>query len=293
MKPGDTPYRTPDGRTLPFAVLGHPVGHSLSPLLHNTAFAALKWNAVYLALDVVPEKIPAVLPALEAMGFRGVNLTLPLKEAAYRALPLRAPSAERVRSVNTVQFTDRGMVGHSTDGEGFLRAARDAFGEGPEGRTLFILGTGGAGRAVALTVAAAGARALVLADAIPGRADAAAVEIREAGWPCTVSVADCAASTAAAQACDWIVQATPLGLRPDDPAPLPPAAFRPGQNVFDLVYGPFETSLVRSARAAGARAVDGLDMLLHQGLYSFEIWTGLTPPVEPLRETLRKAVNQA
>lgn len=290
--PDTASLRIPDGRTIPYAVLGHPVGHSLSPLLHNTAFAALRWNAIYLALDVVPERIPDVLPALEAMGFRGVNLTVPLKEAAYQALSQRDASAERVRSVNTVQFTDKGMVGHSTDGEGFLRAAREAFGEGPEGRNLFILGTGGAGRAVALASAAAGAKNLVLADADPDRASRAAEEVRAGGWPCGVRVVECGVSPREAHECDWIVQATPVGLQPNDRSPLPLSAFRPEHKVFDLVYGRADTPFTRAARTAGAQAVNGLSMLLYQGIRSFEIWTGHTPPVELLRATLKKAVGE-
>lgn len=291
--PGPAPESIPDACTFPYAVLGHPVRHSLSPLLHNTAFAALKWNAVYLALDVVPERILDVLPALAAAGFGGVNLTIPLKEAAYRALPLRDASAERVRSVNTVEFTTRGMVGHSTDGEGFLRATQDAFGESPKGRSFFILGAGGAGRAVAVTAAAAGARSVTLADTEPGRAEAVAAAIRSGGWTCGTAVVPAARAVEAARACDWIVQATPLGLRPDDPIPLSADAFRPGQNVFDLVYGRTETLLVQTARAGGARAANGLDMLLYQGVRSFEIWTGRTPPVGLLRETLRNAMETA
>jgi shikimate dehydrogenase len=289
--PGPAPARIPDAHTVPFAVLGHPVRHSLSPLLHNTAFAALKWNAVYLALDVVPERIPDVLPALEAAGFGGVNLTVPLKEAAYRVLSSRDASAEQVRSVNTVAFTPRGMVGYSTDGEGFLRATRDAFGESPKDRSVFILGAGGAGRAVAVTAAAAGARAVTLADTEPGRAKAVAGAIHAGGWPCEVGVVPASRAAEAARSSDWIVQATPLGLHPEDPLPLPAEAFRPGQNVFDLVYGRAETALVRAAREAGARAANGLDMLLYQGVRSFEIWTGRTPPIGRLRETLRNAME--
>lgn len=291
--PGPAPDRIPDAHTVPFAVLGHPVRHSLSPLLHNAAFAALKWNAVYLAFDVAPERLPDALAGLNAAGFGGVNLTLPLKETAFRILPARDASAERVRSVNTVAFTPRGMVGHSTDGEGFLRATQDAFGESPEGRSVFVLGAGGAGRAVAVTAAAAGARSVTLADTEPGRAEAAAASVREGGWPCAAGAVPAGRAAEAARDCDWIVQATPLGLRPGDALPLPAEAFRPGQNVFDLVYGRAETPLVRTARAAGARAANGLDMLLYQGVRSFEIWTGRTPPIGQMRETLRNAMETA
>ncbi|MDZ4197850.1 MAG: shikimate dehydrogenase [Kiritimatiellia bacterium] len=282
----------PTGHTTPYAVLGHPIGHTLSPLLHNTAFAHLGWKAIYLAFDVLPDRIGEVLQAMRDMGFRGVNLTIPLKEAAFACLDRRDASAQLVQSVNTVEFTPGGLIGHSTDGDGFLRATREAFGEGPEGRSFFVLGAGGAGRAVALTAAAAGAASVVLTDVDSDRARRVAREIRDRCQACEARAVPADQAETSASACDWIVQATPLGLRPDDPLPLPPRTFHPAHRVFDLVYGRADTPTTRAAREAGARASTGLDMLLYQGVRSFEIWTGQTPPVDLLRSVLRKAVER-
>ncbi len=259
------------GHTRPFAVLGHPIGHTLSPVMHNAAIGALGLDAVYLAFDVAPERLMEVLPAMAAMGFGGVNLTVPLKEVAYRGLESLAASAQLLGAVNTVECTPEGLRGHNTDGEGFERAVHEAFGEALAGRRVFVLGCGGAGRAVALTCARAGAERLWLADVDAGRLDRLADELQ-------------------ALPEDLVVQATPVGMRPGESSLLPPSAFRPGQHAYDLIYMYPRTPFMEAAEAAGARAANGLGMLLHQGARAFEIWTGTRPPVAVMRAALERAV---
>jgi len=168
------------GHTRPYAVLGHPIGHTLSPVMHNASFRSLGLDAIYLAFDVAPDRLAAVLPAMAAMGFGGVNLTVPLKETAFRLLDDLDESARMTGSVNTVEFTERGLRGHSTDGPGFLLALQESFHCGPCGDTVFVLGCGGAGRAVAMACAGAGAARLRLADADATRAQALAEDM--AAW---------------------------------------------------------------------------------------------------------------
>ncbi|MBM4144038.1 MAG: shikimate dehydrogenase [Lentisphaerae bacterium] len=282
----------PGGHTLPFAVLGHPIGHTLSPVMHNAAFAALGMDAVYLAFDVHPDRLMGVLPAMRDLGFAGVNLTVPLKEVAFRGLTDLEPAARRLGAVNTVEFRDAGPRGHNTDGYGFLRAMDEAFGAGVRGLDVFVLGCGGAGRAVALTCAAEGARRLVLADLLPGRAAGVAAEIAAAspGVAVETAASEAGARVRAARRADLVVQATPAGMRTEDPAPLPGDAFRPGQMAFDLVYMYPDTAFTKAARAAGARARNGLGMLLHQGARALEIWTGRQPPLDAMRAALEKTV---
>jgi len=275
------------GQTQVFAVLGHPVGHSFSPVMHNAAFAQLGWDAVYVAFDVAPERLMKALEMLRELGFGGVNLTVPLKEAAFQGLPLLDDSARRLGAVNTIEFRRNGLVGHNTDGYGFLEAHREAFGCTVQGETVFVLGTGGAGRAVALTCAAAGARALALGDLETARCQRVAEAVRARAPDCAVQVvADAAAWPAAARAADLVVQATPVGAQAGDEAPLPTAAFRANQRLFDLIYWLRETAQMRAARAAGAQAVNGLGMLLHQGARAFEIWTGRAAPLAAMRAAL-------
>jgi shikimate dehydrogenase len=283
------------GKTMPFAVLGHPIGHTLSPIMHNRSLQALGLDAIYLAFDVPPEKLMAVLPAMRDMGFRGVNLTVPLKEVACRGLPELAESARLAGSVNTVEFMADGVLrGHSTDGTGFVRAIDEAFGCAVAGQRIFVLGSGGAGRAVAITCATEGAAEIAVADIDLARAAKVVDELAALDLPRRPR-AHCVGHSAtdwieAARQADLIVQATPVGMQPDDRALLPAAAFRPGQMLFDMIYMYPATAVIRLAAERGARTANGLGMLLHQGARSFEIWTGLKPDVAAMRAALEEAV---
>ncbi|MGD9875003.1 MAG: shikimate dehydrogenase [Kiritimatiellia bacterium] len=280
------------GKTKPYAVLGHPIGHTLSPVMHMAAFEALGMDAVYLALDVAPDKLMQVLPAMQAMGFGGANLTVPLKEIAFRGLKHLDETAKQAGAVNTVAFKDENISGFNTDGEGLLRALREAFGTGAEGLSVFVLGTGGAGRAAALSCARDGAKAVTLFDLDRARSERVAGEIRTAAGGISVSVLN-ESPEAGAQAADLIIQATPVGMKPGEAAPLKPDAFRKGQFVYDLIYMYPETLLLMAARKAGAKTANGLGMLLHQGAAAFEIWTGVKPPVDVMRKALENEVYHA
>lgn len=272
------------GHTKPFAVLGHPIGHTLSPVMHNASIAALGLDAIYLAFDVHPDRLLEVLPAMQAMGFGGVNLTIPLKEVAFRGLQRLDESARLLGAVNTVQFTTDGIVGHCTDGHGFLKALEESSGRGVAGETVHILGTGGAGRAVALTCARAGAKAVSLFDTDAVRPANVAAEIRRQFPAVAVTIGG------EAREADVVVQCTPVGMKKEDPSPLGPEAFRAGQRAFDLVYMYPETGFMAAARAGGATAANGLGMLLHQGARAFHIWTGVEPDIGAMRGALEKAV---
>lgn len=276
------------GHTKVFAVLGHPVAHTLSPAMHNAAFHALGMDAVYLAFDVQPGRLLGVLESMADMGFGGVNITVPLKEVAAKGLPRLDESAQLMGAVNTVQFTPGGMIGHNTDGEGFLRAVREDLGRSVEGLSVFICGAGGAGRAVALACAGSGARALTLADTDAARPVNVAREVK-ARFGVEAKIAG--AWDDDARSADLVVQATPLGMKPGDASPLGPGAFRAGQAAFDLVYMYPETAFMKAARAGGAQAANGLGMLLYQGARAFEIWTGVKPPAAVMREALEKEVH--
>lgn len=280
-------------QTRPYAVLGHPIGHSLSPVMHNAAFQSLGLDAVYLAFDVPPDRVMAALDHLRALGFGGVNLTIPLKEVAFSGLTDLDETARRFRAVNTVRFTPSGLQGFNTDGCGILRAWAEAFGVHPRGRDVFILGCGGAGRAVALMCAAEGAARLRLADRTPARAERVAAEIAALAPALPVSVDALAGAPAACQAAQLVIQATSVGLRPDDPSLLPPSAFRPGQWAYDLIYHRPQTAWMAAAAQAGAQTANGLGMLLHQGAEAFTLWTGREAPVEVMRRALEKTLYGA
>lgn len=277
--------------TSKYAVLGHPIGHSLSPVMHNASLRALGEDGVYLAFDVHPDNLLRVLSAMDMMDFSGVNLTVPLKEVARRGLENIDDSAWLLGAVNTVEFGENGMVGHNTDGYGFVRAIDEAFEIEVEGLTVFVLGCGGAGRAVALTCADLGAASIVLSDIDPERVAALESEIADMGSQVEILVPDGEEErNMLCRQADLVVQASPVGMKASDGSLLAPEAFRSGQDVFDLIYMYPETAFMAAAAGAGACVSNGLGMLLHQGARAYEIWTGRPPDLEAMRSALKEAV---
>ena len=281
------------------AVLGHPIGHTLSPVMHNASIKALglEDDYEYGKLDVSPDQLMARLAELPAEGYAGVNLTIPLKELAFQGLLALSKvegggldvSAEVLGAVNTVEFADDGLVGHNTDGYGFLKALEEAFGKAAENDHVFVLGCGGAGRAVALMAALDGAKALTLADVDAQRVDALAAEVSKK-TPDVEIVKLVDGGSASCREADLVIQASPVGMKKEDPSLLPPEAFRAGQRVFDLIYMYPETAFLSTAKSTGAQVANGLGMLLHQGAKAFEIWTGIQPDAAAMRRALEDAV---
>jgi len=196
-------------------------------------------------------------------------------------------------AVNTVEFVPgAGMRGHNTDGRGFVIAIDEAFGSAVKGLSVLILGSGGAGRGVAVTCAAEGAKQITVSDMAADRADRLAEEITGLfpHVPAEPIPANSGSWTVACRTADLVVQATPVGMKQDDPSLLEPAAFREGQMVFDLVYMYPETALMKAAQDAGAAAANGLSMLLHQGAHSFRIWKGTEPDTGAMRKALEDEV---
>lgn len=279
------------GHTKPFAVLGHPIGHTLSPVMHNASMQELGFDGIYLALDVHPDRLMEVLPAMALMGFAGVNLTVPHKEVAFRGLEKLDESAKLFGAANTVEFTEDGMVGHNTDGYGFLKALEEAFGKTVENDAVFVLGCGGAGRATALQAAVKGAKSLVLADIDAERVQRLEAEVKSLAPAIEIFQAlEKGSQIELCRGCDLVVQASPVGMKKADPSLLPPEAFREGQRAFDLIYMYPETAFLTTAREGGAAIANGLGMLLHQGARAFEIWTGTEPSVSAMRKALEDAV---
>ena len=277
--------------TIPYAVLGHPIRHSFSPGMHNAAFAALGMKAVYLALDVLPDDLEQVLPALGSAGFGGLNVTIPLKERALGCMDELDASAQRAGAVNTVAFRDGKRIGYNTDGDGLLDAVREAFpGVVLPGATVMILGAGGAARAAAVTLLHAGVSELVIVNRTEARAQAVAAEVMDAGNATVRAVRLEEAAVYCREHVNLLIQSTPIGMREEDEAILPATAFRSGQAVYDMVYTHPETCTMRTAREAGAHAVNGLGMLLHQGVRAFKVWTGVNPPIDVMRKELKRAV---
>jgi shikimate dehydrogenase len=262
------------GATRVAGVIGDPVRHSLSPVLHNAAYHALGLDWVYAAFHVPEGAAAEALAGMRALGLVGLSVTMPHKTAVADACDECSPDAAVLRSVNTVTVRpDGSLFGESTDGDGFLRACAEA-GHDPAGAAVLVLGAGGAARAVALALGRAGAGVAMSARRLEAAEDAAAaVGATVRTWDERVM--------AAAEA-TIVVNATPLGMHGDG-VPLPAEAVDAGQVVIDLVYHPLETELLHLARERGAATVDGLGMLVHQAALQVERWSGRTAPVAAMR----------
>ena len=280
-----------DAATQVCAVIGNPVGHSLSPAMHNAAFEATGLNYVYVAFRV--EDVGACLACMRALhGFRGLSVTIPHKQTVMPHLDAIEPMARRVGSVNTVTNDGGRLVGSTTDGPGTLRAFADA-GVALAGRRVLFLGSGGAVRAVAF---AFGELAQVSRITVLGRTqanvEALAKDLR-AAVTAEVRAGSLAADLEAALAeHDVIVQGTPVGMAPDTEASCVPAdALRSDHVVFDMVYRPLKTRLLRDAEAPGCVVIPGVDMLVNQAVLQFETWTGVPAPRDVMREALLAALT--
>ncbi len=273
------------GATKLAAVIGSPVRHSRSPMIHNAAFAATGLDWVYVALTVAPGNGFDAVRCLPALGVAGINVTMPHKSDAARACDELTSAAASLASVNTVVVRPDGTcLGDSTDGEGFLRAIGDD-GLDPAGRSVLVLGAGGAARAVAAALVARGADVMVAARRVDaaGELVRAIPGVRAVPWP---GLDAAMGSRPASVDVEVVVNATPIGMGDDRSIPVEPVS---QQWVVDLVYHPMETELLARARSVGARPVGGLGMLVHQAALAFELWTGVPAPLPVMRDAAAPA----
>jgi shikimate dehydrogenase len=272
----------PTGATRLAAVIGSPVRHSLSPVLHNAAFEAVGLDWVYVALEVAEGRVPEALAGMRALGIGGLSVTMPHKEAAAAACDRLAGDAAALGAVNCVVPDGDELVGHNTDGPGFV-AALAADGVDPAGMACVVLGAGGAARAVALSLARAGAAEVAIVNRTAARAEQAVALLGEVG-----RVVDPASAPDVVRAAGLVVNATSIGMGEPSAAELPvdPAVLHEGQVVADIVYRPLETPFLHEARNRGATGVNGVPMLVHQAAVAFELWTGVAAPVAAMTATV-------
>jgi len=276
-------------------IVGNPARSSLSPAMQQAALRRLKLDACYRAFEIAPDQVRTVLRALPLLGFWGINVTIPYKEKVLPLLDEIDDEASAIGAVNTIVVRGGRLLGYNTDAEGFRTALEVEGRTDLPGARVLVVGAGGAARAVAFACLARGCRSLLIANRSAARArsfcralrvnfPAADIDAVATGGP------DWASRVGA---CGVVVNTTPLGGRPDDPLPVPPAALRRGQTVVDIVCCPRRTPLLIAASAAGARTVDGLQMLLHQGALAFSLWTGREAPSTVMRRALSLAAARA
>ncbi len=271
-----------------YGVVGYPVKHSLSPAMQNAAFKALKMNAFYIPIEIRPEVLPAFLKKLPSSGIKGLNLTIPHKELAFKNLRILSKTARISGTVNTVKVKGRTIKGFSTDSFGLLAALKDDFRlTSLKGKTILLLGAGGAAKAVASALAGSGIKALYIANRTLEKATKLAeVAEKNSHIPCRAFPLLDKAVLALIADIDLLVNATSAGLMKGDRSPLSSTALRKDILVYDMIYNPALTPLMKEARKAGAKTSNGLSMLLYQGAASFEIWTGKKAPLAVMRKAL-------
>jgi shikimate dehydrogenase len=287
----------PTARTKVAGVIGDPVGHSLSPVLHNAAFAATGLDWTYVAFPVPTGRGAAAVEAMRTLGISGLSVTMPHKAEAATAVDRLSPTAARLGVVNTLYWQDGELFGDSTDGAGFVDAIRAEHDWDPAGTRCVVLGTGGAARAVTLALAEAGASSVTVVGRNAEAAGSCASLAGPAGVVGPVDAIDDAA---------LVVNATPVGMsmgpasagtgrsRPHSALALPldatPSSFGPGQLVMDLVYVPLVTPLMEIAAAQGAAMMNGLPMLVHQAGHQFRLWTGYEAPLAVMGDAATRSV---
>ncbi len=283
-----------DGTTVVVGVMAWPTTHTLSPPMHNAAFQELGMNWVYVPYEVHPQDVEKAVAGIKALGIRGMNVTIPHKEAVAGLMDELSEEAQALGAVNTIDNVDGKLVGYNTDGAGFVRSLREA-GEAIEGKRVALLGAGGAARAVALACARQAPAGLSIINRTLSRAEELAELLRRYCRPPHLEVhpLDATAQQVVADA-DILVNTTPVGMYPraDVPPVVPAEWLHPGQVVYDLIYNPRQTTLLQAARRAGCRTIDGTGMLVHQGAIAFERWTGRKAPVEVMRKALLGALAE-
>lgn len=275
-----------------FGVFGDPIAHSLSPVMHNAAFSALGMNCIYHAFRVKPEKLEKAILGAEAMGFGGLNLTVPLKEAALKLDCIKPdPLAEKIGAVNTVVFGETGEIkGYNTDGLGAKQALQNSAVE-IKGSKIVVAGAGGAARSIAFQLAADGAE-IIIVNRTEGRAIELAKDISAAALSGNVTGRGLSGLKDLLQDANILINTTTLGMHPNvDTAIATAEDLHPDLTVFDIVYNPLETRLLREAKASGAKTVSGVLMLVYQGAEAFKLWTGIEPPVELMKKTVLEALQ--
>jgi shikimate dehydrogenase len=274
------------------ACFGQPVAENPTGAMQEAAFRALGLNWRYLTVEVAPDRLADAVRAVRAFGMRGINLTIPHKVAVIPLLDRVAPDAAVIGAVNTVRREGDQLIGENTDGKGFLRGVRLDAGVDPKGKRAIVLGAGGAARAIVTELVLAGVSDLLVVNRSAKRGRGLAGDL-SAKLTHPVRYLEWTGIFAVPPDADLLVNATSIGLYPEVDA-MPPVdlgAAHPGLLVCDAVFNPPETRLISAARNRGLATLDGLSMLVYQGVIGFQLWTGQTPPEDVMKTALREALG--
>ena len=280
------------GKTHVCGVIGDPIEHTLSPIMHNAAFNALKLDYAFLAFKVKPSEVENAVNGMRALGIHGLNVTMPHKKAVINYLDEIDQTAKFLSAVNTIHNKNGKLIGFNTDGVGALKALKEN-GVNPKGKRVLLLGSGGAARAIAYALVQEADELVVLNRTVEQAKELASLLER----PFNKKVVADSLSPKIIQDnlrdSDILVNATSVGMKPNaNQSPVAPEWLKPNLAVMDIVYNPIETKLAKDAKAAGAKVISGVEMLIYQGAASFEIWTGKSAPVEVMRKAALNHLNK-
>ena len=266
-------------------LLGYPLGHSVSPAMHNHVFNKLNLDYCYIPVEVTPENLGPVFSGLSKINTGGFNVTIPHKIAILEYLDEIDPLAEKIGAVNTICLNNGKTKGYNTDGEGFVQSLEEKGNLTVEGKKIFILGCGGAVRAIAMTLAFRGAGQIYICNRTQSKAEHLAREINKQITECATAVEPVESTIAThLNTCDILINGTRLGMHPHtDTSPIDGSLLSPHLVVADIVYNPLMTRLLRDAEQCGCTTVDGLGMLVFQGAAAFSLWTGKTPLIDEMK----------
>jgi shikimate dehydrogenase len=279
------------GKTQLVGLFGWPVEHTLSPPMHNAAFADRGLDWVYVPLPTPPERLAEAIRGVAAAGFRGFNVTIPHKEAMMAHLDEITPEARAIGAVNTVVVTEGRLTGHNTDVDGFVTPTTHEAGMNLSGKGAVLLGAGGAARAIATGCLRMGAARLTLTDIDAPKAEALCGDLQPLRGEAKIAVlpAESEALREAIGSAALVANATPVGMQSPDDSPVDVAWLPGGVVVFEAIYTQPRTALMRAAEERGGKAIHGLRMLLHQGVRAFALWTGVEPDAGVMERALEEA----
>ena len=281
------------GKTRVCAIIGDPVEHSLSPVMHNAAFKELGLNLVYVAFTVTRNELKDAISGARSLGMQGLNVTMPHKNAVMSYLDETDSTAKAIGAVNTILNEQGKLIGYNTDGNGALRALKEN-GISAKEKKMLILGAGGAAKAIAFQAAQDVEEVVILNRTSEKAEKLAELLCKKFGKRVNGGALSAEVLKKELKTTDILVNATSVGMHPDvNRSPVPSDLLRRDLCVMDIIYNPLETKLVTDAKAVGAKVVLGLEMLLYQGAVAFEIWTNCPAPVEVMKEAaLNKLAEQ-
>ncbi len=273
-----------------FALIGDPIRHSASSCMHNAAFEKLGINAIYVILNVLPKDLKKAMEGIRALAIKGLNVTIPHKEKCMKFLDEIDGQAKKIGAVNTILNKGGKLKGYNTDSDGFIDSLKINTGINPKSKDIFIVGAGGASRAISFALAKNKAKSITFVDIKNNKTRELKKSLNKYYSKCNIQSIPHKNKDKIKKVisdCDIFINATGLGLKPDDPMVINPDFLHKDLLVCDLIYNPPMSKLLKAAKKGGIKTLNGEGMLLYQGMRAFKIWMGIRPPEDVMKKSLR------